>query len=190
MNAYQADLPVVSAFQTAIRVDRPGLPIVSEDHAWTNEDSRPDCRSMVDEYGVLDFVGKPFTKERLQKAIMRFENIKQKNAFPTKYVAVKKFGKLLLIQVEEIRYIKGAGIYSEIVLKKGRMELHDKSLNRLESILPSHFIRVHKSYIVNIQCVESFTSMGGSKYHLKLTNDEILPVSRIKYKDIKNLLTR
>jgi hypothetical protein len=55
MDAYQADLPVVSAFQTAIRVDRPGLPVVGEDHSWANEDSRPDCRSVVDEHAVLDF---------------------------------------------------------------------------------------------------------------------------------------
>lgn len=142
------------------------------------------------EYGVLDFVGKPFSKERLRKAILRFENIDEKNAYPTKYIAVRKTGKLLLIEVDDIRFIRGAGIYSEIVLKNGHRELHDKSLNKLEAILPSNFIRTHRSYIVNIQCVKSFSSLGGSKYHLKLSNDEILPVSRTKYKDIKQLLSR
>ena len=141
------------------------------------------------EYGVLDFVGKPFSKERLQKAIMRLENAGEKNTYPTKYIAVRKTGKLLLIEVEEIRYIKGAGIYSEIVMKDGRVELHDKSLHKLDAILPSNFIRTHRSYIVNIQCVKSFSSLGGSKYRLKLSNDEILPVSRTKYKDIKELLS-
>lgn len=142
------------------------------------------------EYGVLDFVGKPFTKERLQKAIMRFENTEEKNTYPTRYVAVRKTGKLLLIDVDEIRYIKGAGIYSEILLREGKVELHDKSLSKLDAILPSNFIRTHKSYIVNIQCVKSFSSLGGSKYNLELSNDEILPVSRTKYKEIKELLSR
>ncbi len=142
------------------------------------------------EYGVLDFVGKPFTKERLQKAIMRFERTEEKNTYPTKYLAVRKTGKLLLIEVDNIRYIKGAGNYSEIVLKNGMIELHDKSLHKLDAILPSNFIRTHKSYIVNIQCVDSISSLGGSKYHLELSNDEILPVSRTKYKEIKEILSR
>jgi two-component system response regulator LytT len=142
------------------------------------------------EYGVLDFVGKPFSKERLQKAFMRFENTEEKNTYPTKYIAVRKTGKLLLIEVDKIRYIKGAGIYAEIMMKNGNIELHDKSLNKLDAVLPSNFIRTHKSYIVNIQCVKRFSSLGGSKYHLELSNDEILPVSRTKYKEIKDLLSR
>jgi len=142
------------------------------------------------EYGVLDFIGKPFTKERLQKAIMRFENNEEKNTYPAKYIALRKTGKLLLIEVDKIRYIKGAGIYSEIVLKNGTTELYDKSLNKLDPILPSNFIRTHKSYIVNIQCVISFSALGGSKYTLKLTNEKILPVSRNKYKEIKKILSR
>jgi two-component system response regulator LytT len=141
------------------------------------------------EYGVLDFVGKPFSRERLKKALMRFENTEKKNAFPTKYVAVRKSGKLLLLDVDEIRYIKGADIYSEIVLKNGHIELHDKSLQKLDAILPSNFFRTHRSYIVNMQCVKSFSTLGGSKYCLELSNDEILPVSRTKYKEIKQLLS-
>lgn len=142
------------------------------------------------EYGVLDFVGKPFTKERMKKALLRLENVEAKNTYPTKYIAVRKSGKLLLLEVEKINYIKGAGIYSEIILKDGRSELHDKSLNKLNVILPSNFVRTHKSYIVNMQCVKSFSSLGGSKYTLELSGNEILPVSRIKYQEIKKRLTR
>lgn len=142
------------------------------------------------EYGVLDFVGKPFTIKRLQKAILRFENIETKNSYPTKYIAVRKTGKLLLIEVDKIKYIKGAGIYSEIILKDGTIELHDKSLTRLMAILPSNFIRTHKSYIINMQSVKSFSSLGGSKYTLELFTHEILPVSRTKYKEIKALISR
>ena len=141
-------------------------------------------------YGVLDFIGKPFTIERMREAFSRFENIETKNAYPTKYIAVRKTGKLLLIKVDNISFIRGAGIYTEIVLKNGAIELHDKSLNKLDAILPSNFIRTHKSYIVNVQCVKSFSSLGGSKYTLELFTGETLPVSRSKYKGIKELLSR
>ena len=141
------------------------------------------------EYGVLDFIGKPVTLERLQKAFNRLEQIVDKNIYSAKYVSVRKNEKLILIEVEKIKYINGAGIYSEIVLKDGNAEIHDKTLSKLDAILPSTFIRIHKSYIVNIKCVKSFSSYGGSRYSVELDNNETLPVSRTKYKEIKELLS-
>ncbi|MFC1493134.1 LytR/AlgR family response regulator transcription factor [candidate division KSB1 bacterium] len=141
------------------------------------------------EYGVLDFLGKPFTIERLEAALSRFENIDTKNKYPTKYIAVRKNGKLLLIEVDKITFVRGAGIYSEIILRDGTIELHDKSLNNLDTILPSNFQRIHRSYIVNIQSAKSFSSLGGSKYSLQLLNGEVLPVSRNKYKEVKKFLS-
>lgn len=142
------------------------------------------------EYGVLDFIGKPVTAERLQKAFNRLEQIVDKNIYSAKYVSVRKNEKLILIEVDNIRYINGAGIYSEIVLKDGAKEIHDKSLSKLEAVLPSSFVRIHKSYLVNIKCVKNFSIYGGSKYSVELDNNESLPVSRIKYKEIKELLSR
>ncbi|MFC2135245.1 LytR/AlgR family response regulator transcription factor [Bacteroidota bacterium] len=141
------------------------------------------------EYGVLDFIGKPFTPERLKKAFDRLENVDVKNTYPTKYIAVRKIEKLLLIDVDKIRYIKAAGIYSEIVLADGSVELHNKSLNKLDVILPSNFIRTHKSYIVNIRGIKTLAALGGSKYELELSTGEIQPLSRHKYKEIKNILS-
>jgi len=140
------------------------------------------------EYGVLDFIGKPFTLERLHKAFSRLEAVEAKNFCPTKYLAVRKTGKLHLIDIATIRYIRGAGIYSELIMKNGAAELHDKSLARLNAVLPTHFIRIHKSYIVDIRDVKNLSSLGGSKYVLELSSGETLPVSRKKYKDIKKLL--
>ena len=141
------------------------------------------------EYGVLDFIGKPFTRERLQKAFSRLETADSKNRIPTKYVAVRKGSKLHLIDVDEIRFIRGADIYSEIILDDGSVELHGKTLSKLNAILPSGFIRTHKSYIVNIQRVKTISSMGGSRYILELHTGEILPVARTKYKEMKTLLS-
>ncbi|OGU61368.1 MAG: hypothetical protein A2V66_15910 [Ignavibacteria bacterium RBG_13_36_8] len=142
------------------------------------------------EYGVLDFIGKPFTVERLKKAFDRLNNVTMKNKYPTKYIAVRKNEKLQLIDVDKINYIKGAGIYSEIVLMDGSVELHNKSLNKLDVILPSNFIRTHKSYIVNVRYIKSLSTLGGSKYELELTSGEIQPLSRHKYKEIKEILSK
>lgn len=139
------------------------------------------------EYGVLDFVPKPFNEERLAGAFLRITDT-EKSATGTKYLAVKKRGNLSLIDVEELRYIQGAGIYTELHLKNGQKEVHDKSLEKLEQLLPAHFVRIHKSYIVDLQEAREILVESGSKYSLRLTNGESLPIGRTRYKELKEIL--
>lgn len=140
------------------------------------------------EYGVLDFIPKPLTSERLEKAFDRFQNTEQQADQPTKYLSVKKGSELMLFNVEDVNYIRRSGTYSEIHLQNGSTALHDKALNSLQSILPSHFLRIHKSYIANMNQVDRFRSHGASRYDLILKNTDTLPVSRTKYKEIKQRL--
>lgn len=137
------------------------------------------------EYGVLDFVPKPFNKERLEQAFNRArlkENIEANN---TKYLAIKKRHKLQLLPIEDLIYIKGAGAYAELFLTDGRKELHDKSLEKLEHLLSSSFERVHKSYLVKMSEVKGVVVKSGSKYWAELKNGELIPIGRTKYKDLK-----
>ena len=141
------------------------------------------------EYGVLDFIGKPITKDRLSKAFDRYHdscsaNYKAKTAI--KYLSIRHNAELILIKTEDIRYIKGSGVYVEICLQNDDKILHHKTLNRLESILPDNFLRVHKSYIVNLDEVKKLKSHGGSRYDLRLKCGETLPVGRAKYKVVKH----
>lgn len=143
---------------------------------------------MAFEHGVLDFVPKPFDEARLWQAFRRLttglKQVENKLAF----LAVKKSGDLRLIDINDLLYIKGAGIYSELHLKEGRQELHDKSLEMLEQLLPPAFIRIHRSYIILLKEVEKLTVQSGSRYHLLLKNKELLPVSRLRYKELKTRL--
>jgi two-component system response regulator LytT len=141
------------------------------------------------EYGVLDFVGKPFNLQRLKKAFARYESVDGSSAFPTKYLAVRKPERLQLIRMSDIAFIKGAGIYTELHLKDGSTELHDKTLTKLADILPANFLRTHKSYIVNLDEVTHFRNLGASRYDLVLNNDVNLPVSRTKYRELKKTLS-
>lgn len=137
------------------------------------------------EYGVLDFVPKPFTKERLEASLKRVTNQEKIVSGYTKFLGIKKRGGIQLIRVEDILFIQGAGVYTELVLENGRRELHDKSLEKLEQILPDQFKRIHKSYIVKMSEVAEILVSSGSKYMLRLRNGEVLPIGRTKYKDIK-----
>jgi two-component system response regulator LytT len=139
------------------------------------------------DYGVLDFVGKPVTAERLQKALVRFGDRDHRAAAPLKYLAVRRRQAIQLLYIGEV-LIKGAGIYSELHLRNGRVELHDKSLQRLQEVLPPDFQRVHKSYIVRLVDVRQLLSHGSSKYELELLNGTLLPVGRERYKELKQAL--
>ncbi|WP_343610811.1 LytTR family DNA-binding domain-containing protein [Chryseobacterium oranimense] len=137
-------------------------------------------------YGVLDFVPKPFDQERLFKALTRFVTPTLKPHEDIKYLAVKRAGQVRLINISEVIYIKGAGIYTELHLSNGHNELHDKSLEYLQQLLPERFERIHKSYLVNFQQIEKIIINPGTRYGALLKTGEILPVGRSKYKDLKN----
>lgn len=137
------------------------------------------------DYGVLDFVPKPFNKERLTKAFERCIDQNIPPEFPTRYLAIKKRKKLELIKIEDINYIKGAGNHAALILNNGQHHLHDKSLQRIIRILPSYFERWHKSHIVNTKIVKSITP----QFEIILHDGTRLPISRTKYKQLKDRIS-
>ncbi len=138
------------------------------------------------EYGVLDFVPKPFNQERLQLAFSRVGSKEKLEPSKVKHLAIKKRGRIHLIPIEKVLYAKGAGVYTELYLTDGIKELHDKSLEKLEQLLAHSFERIHKSYLVKMSEVKQVIVETGSKYKAELNNGEIIPVGRTKYKDIKS----
>ena len=135
------------------------------------------------EYGVLDFVPKPFNRERLEQALQKIvasEKVKE-----AKFLAIKKRQRIQLISVEDVIYIKGAGTYTELFLANGRKELHNKSLEKLEQLLSHSFERVHKSYLLKMSEIKGITVEPGSKYIAELKNGIRIPIGRTKYRDIK-----
>lgn len=136
------------------------------------------------EYGVLDFVPKPFDQDRLAKACQRYTEKKDRTT-GTKFLAIKKKGKRLLINTENILFIKGAGIYTELFLKNGQSEIHNKSLESLNLLLPEQFERIHKSYLVSMDQAKQIIVEPGSKYTLELKDGTLLPMGRTRYKEIK-----
>lgn len=137
------------------------------------------------EYGVLDFVPKPFNQERLEQALDRVLSKATTTKLPTKFLAVKKRHKVALIPIEQIVYVKGAGAYAELFLMDGQKELHDKSLDKLDQLLSGSFQRIHKSYLVKLSEIKGIQVSSGSKYMAELKNGERVPIGRTRYKELK-----
>jgi DNA-binding LytR/AlgR family response regulator len=136
------------------------------------------------EYGVLDFIPKPFNRDRLEQAFNRIIT-KEKPENKIKYLAIKRRHRIQLIPIDDVLYIKGAGVYTELFLADGKKELHDKSLEKLEQLLSPTFERIHKSYVVKMSEIKEILIKSGSKYMAELKNGECIPIGRTKYKDIK-----
>ncbi len=140
------------------------------------------------EYGVIDFVPKPFSKERLAQALARVTERDGRAAGAAKYLAVRKTGKVELVPIDRVVYAEGAGAYAELVLDDGRRELHDKTLEKLHALLPAGFERIHKSYIVRWSAVKALHAQEGSHYEAELRNGQRLPVGRTRYKELREKL--
>ena len=140
------------------------------------------------EFGVLDFVPKPFNKERIEIAFNRIVKKEEVSNENLQFLAVKKRGGIQLIDISNVLYIKGAGVYTELYLTNGQKELHDKSLEKLSQLLPKSFERIHKSYLVKTSEIKEIIVKTGSQYAVEIHNGEIIPVGRTKYKALRATL--
>jgi len=133
------------------------------------------------DYGVLDFVAKPFTVARLSKALDKFqhtEEVTEAGQDKAKFLSIRSLGKTLLVPVEDVTHIRAAERYSELTLSNGRTHLHEKKLRQLLLILPNQFQQVHKSHLVNLEFARDISSQPGSKYQLCLQDGTQLRVGR------------
>ncbi|MEO8148634.1 MAG: LytTR family DNA-binding domain-containing protein [Bacteroidia bacterium] len=67
-----------------------------------------------------------------------------------------------VIKMEEIIRLQGNGNFTDIFLKDGSKKMACRFLKHYDEILPYPFVRVHKSHIINVECVKSYhKNLGG-----------------------------
>ncbi|WP_299103921.1 LytTR family transcriptional regulator DNA-binding domain-containing protein [uncultured Tenacibaculum sp.] len=138
--------------------------------------------AMAFDFGVLDFLCKPIIEERFKMAIDRFLVGNGSHREKLKYLTIKSKGKISLIAIKDIAFIKASGNYSEVYTVNNSNFLHDKNLEKLLKILPDDFMRVHRSYIVGKSKINNIIKHGAGKYEVQLMSGEIVPLSRTMYK--------
>lgn len=137
------------------------------------------------EHGVADFVPKPFDEARLRQAIARATSRDAGSREALRFLGVRKGGELRLLPLSRVVWIAGAGDYSELHLIDGSSHLHDKTLSSLEVLLPRRFERVHRSHIVDLERVVGLRSEPGSRYRLRLSTGDEVPVSRQRVVELR-----
>lgn len=140
------------------------------------------------EYGVLDFIPKPYNSNRLRKAFDRLASTHASDGHAIQYLSVKRGYKIEVVPLRDVCFFKSSNIYVELHLNDGKVEIYDKSMKKLNTLLPPQYYRIHKSYTVNIELIEKILVLGGGQYRAVLTCGDCLPVSRSKIDHLKKLL--
>lgn len=109
---------------------------------------------------VFDFIRKPYTFDRLMKSLARFDDLltnqqRAESKSSSEYYTLKDNYMNYLIPYDQIQFIEGDREYIKInTVEKQYLTIN--SLKKVIEVLPSDkFMRVHKSYIVNLQLVKA-----------------------------------
>jgi two-component system LytT family response regulator len=131
------------------------------------------------ELNVTDYLLKPFTFDRFLKAVNKAQenSIQPLPSTQQDFIFVKTENRLVKIDLSDILFIEGMRDYRRIhTINKKIMTL--QNFSELEQIIPSHLVcRVHKSYMVGINKIESIERM-----RIKIAN-QIIPISET-YKEL------
>ena len=110
------------------------------------------------EFEALDYLMKPISPERIEKAIKRLEeyielreSAEEIAQTEEEYVYVKVDGEFQKIFYKDIHYVEAFADYVKIWISPEKRVVTLQTMRNMESGLPSEkFIRVHRSYIVSI----------------------------------------
>ena len=132
-------------------------------------------------FNVVDYLVKPVSFERLaqawRKVEARSETAAERGESDKYLVFVRTGQEIVRLRLSEVRYVKSDSNYVRFVLD-GREISSLMNLKDLEAKLPSTFVRVHRSYIINLAHVEKLDTMD-----VKIGRD-LIPVSETYRQDL------
>src|SRR5690606_35179355 len=139
------------------------------------------------DYDAVDYLRKPITKERFLSAVHKaITNYKLKNeeGFDDEdFIFVKSNLKKRKVFLNELKYIEALGDYVKLVTDHESLVVLS-TMKSFATLLPQdRFMRIHKSYIVNLEKVERYNSKAVE------IEGELLPLSRNKKVELVEALS-
>ncbi|KIC95295.1 LytR/AlgR family response regulator transcription factor [Flavihumibacter solisilvae] len=155
------------------------------------------------EHHAVDYLLKPFSQERFDKAIHKFaqqhsadnagrgEKTKAlletaaQSPMQNDRIVIRDNNNIRIVLVDDIHYIEAADDYARIATSNG-IYLKNRTMQSFEQLLPaSGFIRIHRSYIVNIKEITQLHQLEKETYLVLLRSGKKLPVSRSGYSKLR-----
>ena len=187
-------MPKINGFEMLELIENPPLVIFT---------------TAFDEYAIkafeahaIDYLLKPFDQKRFDKAVDKWMNQKNVSSERTQElletasqspaqsqrIVVKNGSKIKIIPVQDVFYLEAADDYVKIHTKEGYF-LKNKTMNHFEQVLDAqHFVRSHRSYILNIQQITRIDPYEKDNHVAILRSGAKVPVSRNGYGKLKQVL--
>jgi len=165
--------------------------------------------SAYDQYAIrafeahaLDYLLKPFDKDRLHTAIQRarIELAKSENRDMTHKLlellshirsgantattdsqdrlVIKAKGRVIFLDLEEVDWVEAAANYVRLNVGKESYLLRETISRTSERLDPNQFIRIHRSTIVNVRKIKELIPVNSGEYIVVLKNGKELSCSR------------
>jgi two-component system, LytTR family, response regulator len=156
------------------------------------------------ESNAIDYLLKPFSKERFDKAMSKWmsqranqtsetinetiENTPLKHIDEQHRIAVRFGSKISIIPTQDVFYIEAYDDYVKIFtekdyfLKKKTMSYYEQTLNSTD------FLRVHRSFIINLRQITRIEPYEKNGHVVLLKNGKSIPLSRSGYARLKEVL--
>ncbi|MBV8666391.1 MAG: LytTR family transcriptional regulator DNA-binding domain-containing protein [Burkholderiaceae bacterium] len=152
---------------------------------------------------AVDYLLKPFAQERFDQALEKARRQLGRPAAPTPAapalekmlserrldrILLRERGQLHVIPVESVDYIEAQDDYI-LIHAADKSWMKTQSLSELEKQLdPRRFIRVHRSFLLNIERMRSIERQGGDGHVAVLQDGRRVPVSRAGHERLKTAI--
>lgn len=123
-----------------------------------------------------DYLLKPIQGNELRACLERLENKRSQSKNSKIYLTINGHKESKRIKTEEILFIEASGMYSTIVMQNEEQIMASKPLKNIEELLPENFMRIHRSYIVNLDHVHSISNLGENT--ITLSNENKVPIAK------------
>ncbi len=161
-----------------------------------------------DEYAIrafelhaVDYLLKPFSQERFNKAIQIWTSRRSNHSLQTEALmedisppeerqrlVVKKGNNIVIVPLPMVHYIEAFDDYVKIFTKDG-FYLKKKTMGHYEKTLdPMQFVRIHRSYLLNLQELTRIEPLEKETHVVLLKSGVRLPLSQSGYSRLRTVL--
>ena len=157
------------------------------------------------DYVALDYLLKPFDSERFREALNRarecvsrqvrgelrrqiegiLEAVGRKRV---ERILIRDGGRIRFVKVEKIHWIEAQGNYARIHVQGGGHMVRRSMKDLAANLDPARFLRIHRSTIVNIDCIKELSPLFHGEYSVLLVDGTKLTSNRSFKDDLERLL--
>ncbi|MGL5649608.1 MAG: LytR/AlgR family response regulator transcription factor [Clostridium sp.] len=134
--------------------------------------------------GAFNYILKPLVGENKRRFLVQFERLLIRYYMNRgDFLNIKESKGGIRLPINKILYIETTGKLIRIHYDKNFVDVHERMIDLEERLSKQYFIRCHKSYLVNAKHIRRL-----DKTDIELDDGTIIPISRLRVKEVKSIL--